>query len=792
MKKIIYLIGLTLLPMISNAQSNFINWEKSFGGSMNDGGAYVEQTIDGGFIIGGYAYSDDGDVNGHHGYTSEADGWIVRLNSYGDTLWTRSLGGTKNDFISQVKQTPDGGFIVVAYSKSDDGDVTLHHGSQWYYDAWIVKLGSSGNIEWERSYGGTSDDYGISIDLSDDGGYIVGAASSSTDDDVWGNIGGMDCWVLKLNSTGDTIWTKNYGGTSSEYIESIMATNDGGYVFAGESNSSNGDVTSNNGASDYWIVKLDSLGNIQWKGSYGGSWYDEIRSLEQTSDGGYIAAGFTASFDFDVTGNHGGYDYWIAKFDSTGDTLWTKTFGGTNDDLAYSIKQTCDQGFIIAGYSYSDDGDITDHHGSTSYTDSWLVKIDNQGNLEWSQSLGGTDMDEGSSIIQTPDGQYVIACYSKSSDGDVTDNNGGYDLWIVNMASNRVTPEICLVTVDSATGKNLIVWEETAFPAVSYNIYKEGYIADVYDYIGTVSFDTLSIFIDAASNPAQKCNRYKISTIDSCGNESLLSTEHKTMHLNANLSVNKDFVNLIWENYEGLSFSTYHIYKGTSSVTMDSIDAVPNNIFSYTDSITMDTAALHYSIVVVHPTGCTATIKAKNYNSSKSNTQSIAGLEALSASATTTNATSGNCDGTAIVTANGGTSPYTYLWDDPASQTTSTATGLCGNTTYTVAVTDAGGDATSTTVFIGETTGITPQSLIRNPQLIVYPNPSRGVFTLQIIDSQFAICDYIIYDVLGREIIKSKILNHISEIDMSAYPTGIYNLLIITEERIVNKRIVIE
>ena len=116
--------------------------------------------------------------------------------------------------------------------------------------------------------------------------------------------------------------------------------------------------------------------------------------MEKTSDGGYVAAGFTASFDFDVSGNHGGYDYWIVKFDSTGDTLWTKTYGGTNDDIALSIKQTCDQGFIIAGYSYSNDGDITDHNGSTGFTDSWLVKTDSQGNIEWSESLGGTDMDK--------------------------------------------------------------------------------------------------------------------------------------------------------------------------------------------------------------------------------------------------------------------------------------------------------------------------------------------------------------------------------------------------------------
>ncbi|MFH1322112.1 MAG: FG-GAP-like repeat-containing protein [Bacteroidota bacterium] len=355
--------------------------------------------------------------------------------------------------------------------------------------------------------------------------------------------------------------------------------------------------------------------------------------------------------------------------------------------------------------------------------------------------------------------------------------------------------KICIITVDSATGKNLIVWEkEPGLSIDSYNIYKEGTQANVYFRIGTVPYDSLSIFVDLQANPAQRSWRYKLTAGDTCisESESEMSPLHKSIHLTVNLGLNGE-INLIWDHYVGFPFGTYYIYRGSSPNDMDSLDALPSNLNSYTD-FSPPSGQLYYQVAAVHPTGCTATLKTKDYNSSKSNTSSIASAGTLTATAIATDATYGNCDGSATVTASGGTTPYTYLWDDPANQVTSTATGLCGNTTYTALVTDAYDDTFSSNVFVGEASGINQQSAISNQQLIVYPNPGSGVFTLKIIDSHPPAGGYdcIIYDVLGQEIYRSEITNTQSEIDMSAYPTGIYNLLITTEESVGNIRVIIE
>jgi len=194
----------------------------------------------------------------------------------------------------------------------------------------------------------------------------------STDGDVNGNHGDADYWIVKLNSTGNIMWQKSYGGSSADYAESIKQTTDGGYIIAGFSESTDGDVTENYGYADYWIVKLNSTGNIMWQKSYGGSSRDEAFSIQQTSDGGYIVAGYSESTDGDVTGNYSEYDYWVVKLNSTGNIMWQKCLGGSGTDWAFSIQKTADSGYIVAGRSHSTDGDVTGHHGDADF---WVVKL---------------------------------------------------------------------------------------------------------------------------------------------------------------------------------------------------------------------------------------------------------------------------------------------------------------------------------------------------------------------------------------------------------------------------------
>ncbi|HYV93478.1 MAG TPA: T9SS type A sorting domain-containing protein [Chitinophagales bacterium] len=417
----------------ANAQTPAIEWQKNFGGSYEDFGSSVQQTIDGGFIVAGFSVSTNGNVSGNHG---GFDSWIVKLDAAGNLAWQKSLGGSSEDYGTFVQQTTDGGFVVAGYSYSNDGDVSGNHGG---YDYWIVKLGTSGNLVWQKSFGGSEDEGALSVQQTTDGGFIVAGFSQSSDGDVSGNHGGNDDWVLKLDAAGNLVWQKSLGGSGNDYAIAIQQTTDGGFVVAGYSDSNDGDVSVNQGGLDYWIVKLDTAGNLIWQKSLGGSDIDLSNYVQQTSDGGFIVAGSSLSNDGDVSGNHGGLiygDYWIVKLDSAGDLLWQKSFGGSNEDDGTFILQTIDGGFFVAGYSDSNDGDVSGNHGSW---DIWILQLDADGNLAWQRDLGGSGEDYGASVQQTTDGGFILAGSSGSADGDVTYNHGIFDYWIVKLTSDTAT-----------------------------------------------------------------------------------------------------------------------------------------------------------------------------------------------------------------------------------------------------------------------------------------------------------------------------------------------------------------
>jgi len=369
-------LALILLNGVNNksyAQAPTIQWQKCLGGTVTDEANSIQQTSDGRFIVAGYTFSNDGDVSGNHG---NSDYWVVKLNSSGDILWQRCLGGTDDDYAYSIQQTSDGGFIVAGQTYSNDGDVSGNHG---YDDAWVVKLNSSGDIEWQKCLGGTDDDYAYSIQQTSDGGFIVTGYTESNDGDVSGNHsnwGWDDAWVVKLNSSGDIEWQKCLGGTNDDRAYSIQQTSNGGFIVAGYTYSNDGDVSGNHGYWDAWVVKLNSSGDIEWQKCLGGTSDDYANSIQQTSDGGFIVAGRTNSNDGDVSANHGGYsDAWIVKLNSSGDIEWQKCLGGTSDDYANSIQQTSDSGFIVVGYTFSNDYDVSENHG---YDDAWVVKLINE------------------------------------------------------------------------------------------------------------------------------------------------------------------------------------------------------------------------------------------------------------------------------------------------------------------------------------------------------------------------------------------------------------------------------
>jgi hypothetical protein len=439
MKKILFsLVAFSLVGIApAQTQAPIIEWQKCLGGYGYGYGAdsafSIQQTSDGGYIVVGYTTSNDGDVSGNHG---GGDSWVVKLDASGNLLWQKCLGGSGQDAVFFIQQTSDGGYIVAGDTVSNDGDVSGNHGNS---DGWVVKLDASGNVLWQKCLGGSEGELFFSIQQTSDGGYIAAGFTYSNDGDVSGNHGNGDGWVVKLDASGNLLWQKCLGSSDYDYAESVQQTSDGGYIVAGYTGSNGGDVSGNHGGGDGWVVKLDVSGNLLWQKCLGGSGGDVIASIQQTSDRGYIVAGYTSSNDGDVSGNHGHMDAWVVKLNLSGEIDWQKCLGGSLTDYAESVQQTSDGGYIAAGRTGSNDGDVSGNHGGAY--DFWVVKLDASGNLLWQKALGGYNDDRASSIQQTSDGGYIVAGYTHSNDGDVSGFHGYRDFWVVKLAPDNLSTE---------------------------------------------------------------------------------------------------------------------------------------------------------------------------------------------------------------------------------------------------------------------------------------------------------------------------------------------------------------
>jgi hypothetical protein len=426
MKNLLFLLCLlaTSLP----AQPT-IEWQKALGGTNSEEAKYIQQTADGGYIMTGTTLSNNGDVSVNHG---ASDFWVVKLNSFAVIQWQRTYGGTNHDRAYCIQQTSDGGYIVVGQTESNDGDVSGYHGGK---DFWVVKLNSTGSIEWQKTLGGSGWDQAWSVRQTSDGGFIVAGHSNSKDGDPSGNHGELDFWVVKLSEIGVIEWQKTLGGSLNDFAYAIHQTPDGGYILTGEVDSANGDVTGFHGNTDYWVVKLSSLGAIEWQRALGSTSLDRANDVCLTTDGGCIVVGLAAANNGDVTGTHGGYDYWAVKLNRSGDIQWQKALGGSGEDFAQSIRQTTDGGYIIAGATQSNDGDVLDNDGGQ---DIWLVKLTGEGVIQWQKTLGGTQAEWANTIQQTSDGGYIVAGFTWSNNGDVSGVHGYNDFWIVKLSPETV------------------------------------------------------------------------------------------------------------------------------------------------------------------------------------------------------------------------------------------------------------------------------------------------------------------------------------------------------------------
>jgi hypothetical protein len=375
-----YAVTLIFLCMLVRAQTPDTLWTKTYGSVFDDRAWSVHVTSDSGYIIGGYTY-----VAGGGGYNF----YLVKTDQYGDSLWTKTYGGPSSDYGRSVRQTDDGGYIMVGYSYSFGGPEP---------DVYVVKTDSLGTMLWDKAYGDTLYDIGGDIQQTLDGGYIIAGCTSPAVN--WN----QDLWLLKLDSLADTLWTRIYGTIGTDVGSAVLETSDSGYAVTG--------MNGTGAAHSLWILKTDRYGNLLWSKVYSLGTSSAGQSIHETSDGGFVIGGnvFLAEFDF-----------LLLKTDSLGDTLWTRTYGGQAGEDAYGLLETPDGGYVIVGR--------TESFGA-GWEDIYVVRTDSIGDTLWTRTYGGTQFDYATSIDLTPDGGYVIAGSTESFGA------GDHDVWLL-----RIEPD---------------------------------------------------------------------------------------------------------------------------------------------------------------------------------------------------------------------------------------------------------------------------------------------------------------------------------------------------------------
>jgi len=378
-----------LLTMCALAQPDTL-WTQTFGTIQLDRGNCVQQTSDGGYIITGtYDYN---------WWSWDSYLYLLKTDATGNPEWEQITGGDNTYEGFCVRETSDGGFIIAGYT-----------GYTYQFDVLLVKTDVYGNISWTQTFGGDGFDASYSVEQTSDGGYIIAGSTNAY------GAGASDVWLIKTDASGIEEWNQTFGGLDPDVGESVQQTSDGGYIIAGHSASFGG------GDDDAYIIKTDASGNEEWYQVYGGPTGDYGYDIRQTTDGGYIMAGMTTGY-----GDPNG-DVYLIKMDASGTVEWIRHPGGDSADAGYSVQQTDDGGYIVAGF--------TESFGAGWY-DVYLVKLDVNGNEEWQQTVSGREYEDANCVHQTNDGGYIITGYTDSYGA------GNLDLWLVRLEGETTPPDV--------------------------------------------------------------------------------------------------------------------------------------------------------------------------------------------------------------------------------------------------------------------------------------------------------------------------------------------------------------
>ncbi len=432
--------------------------QQTIGGNMDDNLKSMCFTSDGGIVLGGYSSSGRSGEKTKRSRGGD-DYWVVKLDNKGVIEWDKTISGDADDVLNVILQTKDGGYILGGYSWSGKFAEKTDTGRGWS-DFWVVKLDKQGNIQWDKTIGGNDMDFLSCMQQTQDGGYLLGGYSYSnrSGEKTDNSRGQDDYWIVKLDAGGKVQWNKTIGGKSYDYLFALQQTSDGGCILGGYSYSGiSGEKTgASRGNADFWIVKINRQGTIQWDKTIGGNGEDELYALEPTTDNGYIAGGRSAS---GISGEktaalRGATDYWVVKMDAAGGIQWDKTIGGTDYDYLQSLQQTKDSGYVLGGASWSNGSyeKSANRVGTLFRPDYWVVKLRADGSKVWDRTIGGDEHDALFCIKEISKDHYLAGGSSSSGiSGTKTDScRGGTDYWLVEIAETSAVA--AMQTDNSSTG----------------------------------------------------------------------------------------------------------------------------------------------------------------------------------------------------------------------------------------------------------------------------------------------------------------------------------------------------
>lgn len=380
--------------------------EGVFGGEGYDTFSDMALTPDGGYIAVGQSGSVEGDGTGTKG---GADFWVVKFDNEGQKVWHKKFGGAGEDIANSVVRTPGNNYIILGSTLSNDGDVPGNKGQQ---DAWLISIDGNGNLQWQRTLGGASNDWLNNLKPAGDGNYLMSGWTASNDGDIAYNNGAIDAWIVKVNAAGTIIWEDTYGGSNDDMAYDATPVSDGGYVFTGKVASNDGDAQGRTAAVPAaWIIKLNSAHQVGGRVYLGGSELDHGTVALEASNGDYVFAGVTSSAD-EFDNYHAGSDVFVCRLDGAGNIMWRKAYGGSLDEQPGDLIETDDGGFVFGGSAKSTDGDVP---GNSGEEDGWLMRLDGEGNIKNVTVLGGAKSDNIRRIKQLTDTHFAYVGHTASS-----------------------------------------------------------------------------------------------------------------------------------------------------------------------------------------------------------------------------------------------------------------------------------------------------------------------------------------------------------------------------------------